>query len=57
MTNRFGPDGLYILDGPEAALSVPGNLAPLKEMHDLAGQGGRFVLAAHSPILLVIRGR
>ncbi len=52
MTNRFGPDGLYILDEPEAALSVPGNLALLKEMHDLAGQGAQFLVATHSPILM-----
>ena len=50
-TNRFGPDGLYILDEPEAALSVPGNLALLKEMHDLTAQGAQFIVATHSPIL------
>ena len=52
VTNRFGPDGLYILDEPEAALSVPGNLALLKEMHDLAEQGAQFIVATHSPILM-----
>ncbi len=52
VTNRFGPDGLYILDEPEAALSVPGNLALLKEMHDLTEQGTQFIVATHSPILM-----
>ncbi len=52
VTNRFGPDGLYILDEPEAALSVPGNLALLKEMHDLVEQRAQFIVATHSPILM-----
>ncbi len=52
VTNRFGPDGLYILDEPEAALSVPGNLALLREMHDLTEQGAQFIVATHSPILM-----
>jgi predicted ATPase len=52
ITNRFGPNGLYILDEPEAALSVRGNLALMRRMHDLAGAGSQFVVATHSPILL-----
>jgi predicted ATPase len=34
-SNRFGPKGLYILDEPEAALSLRGNLALMRRMHDL----------------------
>jgi len=37
--NRFGPEGLYLLDEPEAALSVRGCLALLSRMHELVGQG------------------
>jgi predicted ATPase len=50
--NRFGPNGLYILDEPEAALSLRGNLALMRRMHDLVGEGSQFIVATHSPILL-----
>jgi len=50
--NRFGPNGLYILDEPEAALSLQGNLALMRRMHDLVGDGSQFIVATHSPILL-----
>jgi predicted ATPase len=50
--NRFGPNGLYVLDEPEAALSLRGNLALMRRMHDLVGEGSQFVVATHSPILL-----
>ena len=50
--HRFGPNGLYILDEPEAALSVRGNLALMRRMHDLIEQGSQFIISTHSPILL-----
>ena len=50
-TNRFGPGGLYLLDEPEAALSIPGSLALLECMRELVEQGSQFVVATHSPIL------
>lgn len=49
--HRFGPRGLYLLDEPEAALSVHGCLALLTRMHDLVEAGSQFVVATHSPIL------
>jgi predicted ATPase len=52
ITNRFGPNGFYILDEPEAALSVRGVLALMRRMHDLIAQGSQFVISTHSPILL-----
>lgn len=52
VNNRFGPRGLYILDEPEAALSVTGNLALLRRMQTLVGEGSQFIVATHSPILL-----
>jgi predicted ATPase len=52
VTNRFGPNGLYFLDEPEAALSLRGNLALMRRMHDLIGEGSQFVISTHSPILL-----
>jgi predicted ATPase len=50
--NRFGRDGLYLLDEPEAALSVPGELALLAVIARSASAGAQFVVATHSPILL-----
>jgi predicted ATPase len=50
--HRFGPGGLYVLDEPEAALSVKGCLGLLARMHDLVLEGSQFVLATHSPILM-----
>ena len=50
--NRLGPRGLYIFDEPEAALSVRGQLALLRRMHELVSEHSQFVVATHSPILL-----
>jgi predicted ATPase len=54
--NRFGGDGLYLLDEPEAALSVTGALALLAVIARAAEDGGQFVIATHSPILLACPG-
>jgi predicted ATPase len=54
--NRFGGDGLYVLDEPEAALSVSGALALLAIMVRAARAGAQFVVATHSPILLACPG-
>ena len=56
VTHRFGPKGLYILDEPEAALSLRGNLALMRRMHDLVGEGSQFIISTHSPILLGFPG-
>jgi len=50
--NRFGGDGLFILDEPEAALSPSGSLALLAIMVRAARAGSQFIVATHSPILL-----
>jgi len=50
--NRFGGVGLYLLDEPEAALSVTGALALLAIIARAASSGGQFVIATHSPVLL-----
>ena len=54
--NRFGRDGLYLLDEPEAALSVTGALALLAVIARAASDGAQFVIATHSPILLACPG-
>jgi predicted ATPase len=50
--NRLGPRGFYLLDEPEAALSVQGQLTLIRRIHDLVEQHSQFVVATHSPILL-----
>ncbi len=54
--SRFGPEGLYVLDEPEAALSVTGALAFLGVVARAAAAGAQFVVATHSPILLALPG-
>ncbi|MBH5319967.1 AAA family ATPase [Paenibacillus sp. GSMTC-2017] len=50
--NRFGGNGLYILDEPESALSPSRQLTMLARMHDLIKDNSQFIIATHSPILL-----
>jgi predicted ATPase len=50
--NRLGPRGLYFFDEPEAALSVSGQLALMRRIHELVAEHSQFVIATHSPILL-----
>ncbi|GAN00396.1 ABC transporter ATP-binding protein [alpha proteobacterium U9-1i] len=52
LENRFGGDGLYILDEPEAALSPNRQMGFLARMHELIGQRSQFIIATHSPIIL-----
>ena len=54
MLHRFGPDGFYVLDEPEAALSPQNVLTLMRRIHQLADQGSQFVIATHSPILLAL---
>lgn len=54
--NRFGANGLFVLDEPEAALSVTGALALLAIIDRASKAGSQFLIATHSPILLAIPG-
>lgn len=56
ITHRFGARSLFVLDEPEAALSVHGCLAVLARMSELVRQGCQFIVATHSPILLACPG-
>ncbi len=49
---RFGHQGLYILDEPEAALSPQRQLAMLRLIHERIQAQGQFIIATHSPILM-----
>jgi predicted ATPase len=52
MVNRFGPDGLYLLDEPEAALSTQNCLTALRRIHELVRDRSQLIIATHSPIIL-----
>lgn len=56
MINRFGPDGFYLLDEPEAALSTQNCLTCLRRVHELVVEGSQFIIATHSPIILAYPG-
>ncbi len=55
-SNRFGGEGIFILDEPEAALSVTGALALVAVIAHAAELGAQFIIATHSPILLAVPG-
>jgi predicted ATPase len=52
VTKRFGGNGLYLLDEPEAALSPSRQLALLARLHQLVQANSQFIIATHSPILM-----
>ncbi len=52
MMNRFGGNGVYVLDEPEAALSPQRQLAMIARLHQLVQSHSQFVIATHSPILM-----
>jgi predicted ATPase len=52
VTHRFGSDGFYVLDEPEAALSPARQLALLARIHDLVNDGSQCIIATHAPIVL-----
>jgi predicted ATPase len=52
MIHRFGKNGFYLLDEPEAALSTQNCLTCLRRIHELVLGGSQFVISTHSPIIL-----
>lgn len=52
--NRFGGNGLYILDEPEAALSPMRLLTLMAEINSLVLRNSQFIIATHSPILMAL---
>ena len=50
--NSFKPNGLYLLDEPEAALSPHRQLTLLMEIQRCVNEGSQFIIVSHSPILL-----
>ena len=54
--NRFGGNGLYILDEPEAALSPMKLMRLMCRINKLVKQHSQFIIATHSPILMTFPG-
>lgn len=54
--SRFVPDGLYLLDEPEAPLSPQSQLALMAMIGDMLQERAQFVIATHSPIILGFPG-
>ena len=50
--SRFVPNGLYLLDEPEAPLSPQSQLALMAMLKDMTAASSQFIIATHSPILL-----
>lgn len=48
----FGPNGIYILDEPEAALSPQRQLTLLYEINRCVKAGSQFIIVTHSSIIL-----
>lgn len=53
---RFTGEGLYLLDEPEAPLSPSRQLTMLTLLHEMVQQGGQFIIASHSPLLMAYPG-
>ena len=54
--NRFGGNGLYILDEPEAALSPSRLMQLMCHIDDLVKHNSQFIISTHSPILMAFPG-
>ncbi len=54
--SRLVPNGLFLLDEPEAPLSPQSVLGLMAMMGESIAQGGQFIIATHSPILLAYPG-
>ena len=54
--SRFVPEGLYLLDEPEAPLSPLRQLSFLVLLKEMTGQKSQFIIATHSPILMAFPG-
>jgi len=53
---RFVPNGLYLLDEPEAPLSPKRQIGLLALLKQMVSQGAQFIIATHSPILMAYPG-
>ncbi|WP_299302441.1 ATP-binding cassette domain-containing protein [uncultured Brachybacterium sp.] len=56
VTERSRIRGLWLLDEPESALSLPGCLALLGLLRELVENGSQILLSTHSPVLAALPG-
>jgi predicted ATPase len=56
VVSRSRVRGLWILDEPESALSLPGCLALIGLLRDMVAEGSQVILSTHSPILAAFPG-
>lgn len=54
--SRFVPEGLYLLDEPEAPLSPRRQLSFLAMLRAMVAQKAQFIIATHSPIITAFPG-
>ncbi len=54
--HRFRGDSLYIMDEPEAALSIQRQMEFLSELRRLIEGGSQLIIATHSPVILSYPG-
>jgi predicted ATPase len=55
--SRFAPNGLYLLDEPEAPLSPTRQLSLIAMLKMMVTEGNaQFIIATHSPILMAFPG-
>ena len=53
---RFVPNGLYLLDEPEAPLSPLRQVGLLALLKEMVARNAQFIIATHSPILMAYPG-
>lgn len=56
LMTRLWPNGLYLFDEPESALSPQNQLVMLRRLHQLVDQGCQIIMSTHSPILMAYPG-
>ncbi len=56
LMNRLRGNGLYVMDEPEAAISVTRQLEMLQILKQLEAGDSQFIIATHSPILMAYPG-
>ncbi|MDX9850575.1 MAG: AAA family ATPase [Anaerolineaceae bacterium] len=54
--SRFVPNGLYLLDEPEAPLSPLRQLSLITLIKQMVAENAQFIIATHSPILMAFPG-
>lgn len=54
--HRFNNSGLYLLDEPEAGLSLQSQIGFMLRIQALASEGAQLIIATHSPFLLSLAG-